>query len=154
MVPIRDAQLSDASQNALKLYRNRCSFTEFMLFQAEGLPSFITENAYNEEEAKFLQKYETVHVKKLSTNSNIITTHAVYRLRKLGNGKIVCKARISPPGNEDEENETLRPDCAVRSPLRLRLFLSCASLYNLHLSKEDVKSALLQSGSANRVVFM
>ena len=74
-----------------------------MLHQAQGLPTHITENAYNAEEKEFKKSCGVIHVSKLPRNANIISSHVLYKIENPDDGSKKCKARIAPHGNRDQD---------------------------------------------------
>lgn len=64
------------------------------------------------------------------------------------------KARIAPHGNEDAMKEELTKDCATCSPAGLRILESVAALFGWTVIRIDAKSAFLQTGKADRKVYV
>ncbi len=85
---------------------------------------------------------------------NIIGCHEIFKVKALDDGSLLMRCRFAPHGNEDMEKEELRTDSASCSPLAFRLFLSVCSLRKLFISKVDFKSAFLQTGPAERDVYV
>ena len=56
---------------ALKQYHDRFRCKEFMLHQAEGLPSYITTNAYSTAEHNFIKECHCIHRTKVPTYSSL-----------------------------------------------------------------------------------
>ena len=65
----------------LDLYFKALSHKEFMLHQAEGLPLHPVWNAYHNEELKFLKAVREVPIHEVRKNSNIITSHLIYKVK-------------------------------------------------------------------------
>lgn len=65
-------ELNSTEQDSLVKYKDRFASKEFLLNQAEGLPTFVVENAYKEEETNFIKKCELVHRSTVPTDVNII----------------------------------------------------------------------------------
>ena len=64
------------------------------------------------------------------------------------------KARIAPHGNKDHDKHTLKTDSSTGPPVGLRILLSLASMFKWPLAKVNFKSAFLQTGKAQREVFL
>ena len=147
-------ELTSTELDATLLYLQRFHSKEFLLHQAEGLPTFVTENAYNEEENKFKKQVKEIHVSKIPKNSNVITSHVLYKIKTLDDSSLLCKDRIAPHGNKDKYKESLKTDAQTCPPIGLRILLSICVIFNWSLVKINIKSAFLQSGSAERDVYV
>ena len=64
------------------------------------------------------------------------------------------KGRIAPHGNEDGKKYNLKTDSESFSPLGIRILLSIAFIKKWYLTKVDIFSAFLQSGPAQRDVYV
>lgn len=64
------------------------------------------------------------------------------------------KARIAAHGNEDILKYELRSDWAMCIHVDMRILIPTAALHGWHLHQLDVKSAFLQTGKAERHVFV
>lgn len=64
------------------------------------------------------------------------------------------KALITPQGNEDCVREVLRSHCFICPPARFRMVACMAVLDRCQLTKLDVKTAFLQTGCAERDVYL
>ena len=148
------SELTSAEQDALRMYYQRFEGKEFLLHHAEGLPSFITANSYSIEEHNFLKHCISVHRSKVPTNANVISSHILYKIKQRDDGSLTCKARIAPHGNEDRDRLNLKTDSACCPPIGIRVLFSVCQLYRWHLSKIDIKGAFLQSGNAQRDVYV
>ena len=146
--------LSSHEQTALKEYMRRFGSKEFLLHQAEGLSSWVTQNAYDAEQSKFLQSVRRVHISHVPRNANIIRSHVLYKVKSLDDNSLLMKARIAPHGNEDRERYNLRTDSESCSPLGIRVLQSIAVIKKWFLTKVDILSAFLQSGPAERDVYV
>jgi len=127
---------------------------EFLSHHAQGLPSFVLQNAYKEEEQSFTNTVRKVHVTRVPIGSNVISSHVLYKVKMLDDGTKMLKARIAPHGNKDRERDNLKTDSATCSPVGMRLILSIAVIKKWNLAKIDFKSAFLQSGQAIRDVYV
>lgn len=146
--------LTSSEQEDLEKYVRRFKSKEFLLHQAQGLPTHITENAYATEEDNFVKTCTKVHVSKVPNNANVIGSHVLYKVKELDDGSKICKARIAPHGNKDKEKHKLKKDSAACPPLGFRILLSICTIFHFYVSKVDIKSAFLQSGKATRDVFV
>ena len=147
-------ELSSESDSAIKLYHSAFGFREFTASQAQGLPSFVLDNAYSEQEKKYLEHAKKIHVSKIPKKSNIITSHTLYKVKSNDEGKLYIKARIVPHGNRDKMKHVLKTDSSSCSPIGLRIVCSIASIMSWPLSKVDFDSAFLQSGASMRDVYV
>jgi len=127
---------------------------EFMLYQAQALPPFITQNAYDKEENAFLKTVRPVHVSEIPERANIITSHVLYKVKNCDDGTQIMKARIAPHGNKDCDKDGLKTDSTSCPPIGIRSLISIASIFKWFLVKIDFKSAFLQTGNAKRDVYV
>ena len=87
-------------------------------------------------------------------NSNIITCNVLYKVEDLDDEILKMKARITLHGNKDQGKEELKTDCVSCPPFGLRTLVSIAVLLQFFITEEDIKSAFLQSGEAQREVYV
>lgn len=64
------------------------------------------------------------------------------------------KATMAPHGNEYDMVNELTKDCATWSPTGLRILESIVGLLKRTIAKIDAKTAFLQTGKADRMVFV
>lgn len=78
--------LKSSEQKDLQLYYDRFKSKEFMLHQAHGLPGHITSNTYSSEQNKYLKACSTIHVSDIPCDSNVISSHVLYKIKDLDDG--------------------------------------------------------------------
>lgn len=125
-----------------------------MAFEAQGLPQSVLSNAYIEQEEKFLESFERIHVCKIPRDVNVIDCPALYKIKVLENGALCCKARIATHGTQDREEDNLDTDYEMCPQIGVRMLLSTCALMQWHLTKLYIKGAFLQSGEASRDVYV
>ena len=126
----------------------------FMKFQAQGLPLYPLINSYQLEEDSFIKTVKLVHVSDVPKDANIITSHVIYKVKSNDDGTYKMKARIAPHGNKDKEKEQLKTDSCPCPPTGIRMLLSLATIMKWPVAKIDFKSAFLQTGFAQRDVYV
>lgn len=126
----------------------------FLIHEAQGFDQFPLVNAYKAEEETFLKTVRPVLKSKVPPSSNIINSHVLYKIKQNDDGSLKLKARIAPHGNEDTLKDLLTKDCTTCPPTGLRILESIASLFGWTLHKADVKAAFLQTGTAQRDVYV
>lgn len=126
----------------------------FLKFKAQGFPSFPLVNAYLHEKESFMRQVRPVHVSKIPANANTVSCHTIYKIKYDDDKKLMLKARIAPHGNEDSLKDELRSDRSMCAPTFVRILLSLSTMFKWRLTKIDVKSAFLQTGSAERDVYV
>lgn len=126
----------------------------FLKFQAQAFPEYVLSNAYNAEELDFKRTVKPVSLAEIPAKANIIASHTIYKLKINDDHSLKLKARIAPHGNEDSSRSLLRSDCSMCPPLGFRIIASLASIRKWRLSKIDVKTAFLQTGQAERDVYV
>ena len=68
----------------------------FTKFQAQWLPLYSLINSYKSEEEPFTKTFELVHGSDMQKDSNIITSHVIYKVKSNDDGTFKMKARIAP----------------------------------------------------------
>ena len=121
-------ELDSNAQEDLQKYSDRFGGKDFMLHQAQGLPTYITENAYKQEEDNFLTHVTKVHRSKFPTGANVIGSHTLYKIKTLDDQSGICKASIAPHGNHDSQKEELKKDSASCPPVCFRILLSISTI--------------------------
>ena len=160
VLPANDVELSPGKElprlgrQLIDEYHNRFGNKEFMLHEAQALPSCVTHNAYKKEESSFLKTVQLVHISDVPENENVITSHVLYKVKDCDDRKRLMKARIAPHGNKDSEKDGLKTDSTSCPPTGIRALLSNATIHKWPLAKIDFKSAFLQTGDAKRDVYV
>lgn len=126
----------------------------FLRYRAQGFPTFPLLNAYNSGEEDFKKTVKTVPIDEVPKDANVISSHVIYKVKVNDDKSLKLKARIAPHGNEDSIKNELRSDCAMCPPLGVRIILSIATLFAWILTAIDVKTAFLQTGRAERDVYV
>ena len=126
----------------------------FLMSQAQGFPQACIINAYKREEESFKHTVRVVTRDTVPSNANVISSHVIYKIKLNDDNSLKLKARIAPHGNQDSMKTDLRSDCCMCSPTGLRIVLMIASLHKWKLAKADVKNAFLQTGLAERDVYV
>eukprot|EP00173_Palmaria_palmata_P002678 Plantae.Rhodophyta-Palmaria_palmata.ctg2798.p1 GENE.Plantae.Rhodophyta-Palmaria_palmata.ctg2798~~Plantae.Rhodophyta-Palmaria_palmata.ctg2798.p1 ORF type:complete len:702 (+),score=86.29 Plantae.Rhodophyta-Palmaria_palmata.ctg2798:107-2212(+) len=150
------SKLDSIAQDALKQYYSRFGSKEFNRKAAEGLPSFVLDNSYEEEKENFSAIVKPVVALTIKTNNkkpNIISPHCLYKIKTLDDGSLKCKCRIAPHGNEDDDNDNLRTDSASVTPMAFRIVLSICTLKKFFITKVSkiihFENSKEKSGSLN-----
>lgn len=86
--------------------------------------------------------------------ANVICSDVIYKLQVRDENDLSLKVRIAPHGNEDSLKHKLRSDCAMCIPVGMLILISTAALHGWRLHKLYVKSAFLQTGNAERDVYV
>jgi len=147
-------ELSSVEKETIESYYDLFGSKEFLLHHAQGLPSFVTVNAYKKEEENFVKTVKKVYISDVPKDANIISSHVLYKVKVLDDGSKLVKARIAPHGNKDSMKDDLKKDSAMCSPVGMRVALSICSIMKWNTAKIDFTSAFLQSGLAEREVYV
>jgi len=147
-------ELSSIEKSVVDQYWNLFRSKEFLIWDAQGLPRFITHNAYRKEEDSFVETVKKVHVSDIPEGANIITSHVLYKVKLRDDGTKMIKARIAPHGNKDDMKDDLKTDSATCSPVGVRVLKSICVTMGWRVAKIDFKSAFLQSGAVERDVYV
>ena len=146
--------LASIDKQALQIYYQTFAHKEFMLHQAQGLPPHPVLNAFHDEEVKFLKTVRQVPIDKVPKNSNVITSHLIYKVKANDDGSFKMKARIAPHGIKDKGKYLLKTDSSQCPPTGVRILLSVSTIKKWPLAKIDFTSAFLQTGNATRDVYV
>lgn len=118
-------------------------------------PPFVLHEALKQEhESNWTDAYEEVSEREVPRDSNIITSHVVYKIKTDEEGRRKLKARIVPHGNHDNEKDCIRKDSSNAPLLVFRLLLSLVTFLGLRIGTADIKGAFLQSGPITRQIFV
>ena len=82
--------LTSSEQEDLETYYTRFKSKEFLLHQSQGLPTHITENAYETEESSFLKTCSKVPVANVPKNTKVKVQNTQYII-----GQLSRKQRVS-----------------------------------------------------------
>jgi len=147
-------ELKSLSAEATEKYFNNFGYKTFLLHETQGLPGYVIDNAYSKQEESFMEQVRSVPIGKVPRNANVISSHVIYKVKLNDDGTKEIKARIAPHGNKDRDRFNLKTDSASCSPVGVRILLSCSTLFKWKLAKIDFSSAFLQSGEAQRDVYV
>ena len=110
-------ELSSSEQEMLRDYQEMFKSKEFLLSHAQDLRTSITKNAYSAEECNFIANCERVTISRAPSTTNFISSHVLYKIKELDDGKLLSKARIAPHGNKKFERDNLKTDSYYCPPL-------------------------------------
>jgi len=147
-------ELDSLEPKAIQTFFKVFKFKEFLFHHAQGLPQFILQNAYRSEEDSFKKTVRMIHVTKVPQSANVISSHVLYKVKKLDDGSMKMKARIAPHGNKDKEKSTVKSDSATCPPIGVRVACSIATMKRWATAKIDFTAAFLQAGEATRDVYV
>lgn len=126
----------------------------FMRHEAQGFEQCVLDKSFSDEEETFLKNVKVIFRADLPSDANVVNSHVLYKVKHNDDGSLKLKARIAPHGNEDALKEIFTKDCTICPPTGLRIVESVASLLGWNVYKADVKSAFLQTGSAERQIYV
>lgn len=126
----------------------------FLRHQAQAFGQFPFVNAYQAEENEFLKNVQIINRQDVPRDANIISSHTIYKIKLNDDSSLKLKARIAPHGNEDCENDIMKSDCCMCSPIGIRILISIATFRGCRVIRIYVKTAFLQSIPANRNVYV
>ena len=150
----RALQVTSTEKTVLSSMRDHFGNKPFLRHQAQGFDQYPLLNAYKAEEETFLKTVRPVTHDKVPKGSNVISSHTLYKVKQNDDGSLKLKARIAPHGNEDDMKNILSKDCTTCPPTGLRILESIASLFSWKIHRADVKAAFLQTGEAQRNVYV
>ena len=112
------------------------------------------ENTYHDKELKFLKTVREIPVDKVPKNSNIISSHVIYKVKEGDDGSLKIKSRILRQGNKDKEKGNLKTNSSICPPTGIRILLAIATIMKWSLDKIDFTSAFLQNKAVKRDVYV
>eukprot|EP00171_Calliarthron_tuberculosum_P022021 IDg22021t1 len=127
--------LPSIESESIDLYYEVFRSKEFMLHQSQGLPSYVTQNAFEKEEKSFKKTVREVHVQNVPSNANVISSHVIYKVKILDDGSKLMKARIAPHGNKDRDKHSLKSDSSMCSPLAAYGLVNAGAKWQEHIEK-------------------
>ena len=152
-VQMKNQEVHRIEQSVLQNYVKAFGHRDFMSYQAQGLEFFSLKNAYVKEEV-FKKTVRMVHKSKIPKDANIILSHVIYKVKINDDGSQKLKAHIASHGYKDKDRHHLKTDTATCPPTGIQLLLSLACFHKWNLAKIDFTSAFLQTGAANRNVYV
>lgn len=114
----------------------------------------MTIKIYEHEEAVFKNYVKCVPISNVPSDANIISFHMAYKIKTEDDGFLQLKARIASHGKKNAMKHMMKSDCAMCSPIGIRLILAIAAIMRWNVTNADVKSAFLQTGRADRNVYV
>ena len=128
-----------------------------VLYHDDGVASDeLIKEAYNKKFQSWVEEevFERVPKHSIPKESNVISSHVVYRWKDHNTPRERLKARIVPHGNKDLDRDLIRADSPSMKPEVLRLLCSFAADFGYQLKAMDVKTAFLQTGKLEREVYV
>lgn len=118
-------------------------------------PSWIVEKAMKaEHDENWKDAYTEVEESSLPHNSNVVSSHSIFKIKTLDDGEIKLKGRIVVHGNRDSEKDLVRGDCASADMLVIRLVIAIGTCLGFLFGTGDIKGAFMQSGPIKRDVYV
>lgn len=88
------------------------------------------------------------------SNTNVISSHVVYRIKENEDGSRKLKARLVPHGNRDVERNSIRKDSSIAQFEVIRFLLFTVTPLGFWFSMADIQGAYLQSGPITREIYV
>lgn len=88
------------------------------------------------------------------SDTNVPSSHVLYKVKVNDDGSLSLKARMAPNGNEDIFESKREPDCCMCLSIGIRQFFSIAATRKWQVVIFDVDSAFMQSVRAQRDVYI
>ena len=147
-------ELKSSEQHDLTSMLKHFGNKPFLAHKAQGFPFHVLQKAYKAEEESFKKTVRVIDPSSVPAKENIISSHVLYKIKITDGEGLQLKARIAPHGNEDSIKREMRSDCSMCDPTGVRVLISNATVRKWRISKVDVKSAFLQTGPAERSVYV
>ena len=147
-------RLPSSEQQTLQLLLDTFGNKPFMRHHAQGFDQACMDNAYAVEEDGFKKTVKLIPRDQVPANSNVINSHVIYKVKINDDQTLKLKDRIAPHGNEDSLRSVLKSDCSMCSPTGVRIVIMISSLFGWRIHKLDALTAFLQTGAAERDVYV
>lgn len=102
-------------------------------------------NACQKEEESIINKVKIVSLNKFPKGTNIINSHAAYKLKNNDDDSLELMARTTPRGSKDVLKLEMKTTSATCPPTSILIFESILVRYGWPLYKGDVPAAFLQT---------
>lgn len=118
-------------------------------------PDWLLDEALRiEYEENWCKNIEHVEDTDVPRNSNIISSHVLYKVKVDEDDNKKMKARICPHGNRDLEKNNIRNDSTNAQFDMIRLLLFLSLMFSFRLGGLDVKGAYMKSGDITRLLYV
>lgn len=97
---------------------------------------------------------EEVDAARMPADSNLLSTHFVFKLKKSEQGERKLKARLVVHGNRDNEKDEVRKDAIAADMMTTRMVLALGTMMGFTFGVADIKGAYMQSGPARRDIYI
>ena len=146
-------------QRLLRQMLDRVGHKQVSLAHATDLTApWLVKASFTQELVNWKDAYELIPLNRLPKNANYIRSHAFCHIKRLSsddsNSSLRLKTRIVLHGNEDKERTDIRKDTQAASFTSIRILLSLAAIFHLHIASIDIKGAYLQSGRCQRDIYV
>ena len=91
---------------------------------------------------------------RMPSNPNIISSHVLFKWKDEGTPHQYLKARMVPHENRDNEKNQQETSSPCIKPDMFKLLISYAAEHGYDVCLIDIKTAFLQTGGINRLVFV
>lgn len=85
---------------------------------------------------------------KMPLDAKAIVIHVVNKIKELHDRSLICKSRIAPHINNDNQKNDLRSYSTAFPPIEIRILLSLCPSLTFIVSQVDIKTVILHSGTA------
>ena len=147
-------KLESNEQTTLALMLDTFGNKPFLRQHAQGFEQAVIACSYRDQEIEFCKRVRRVPIPDIPAQANVIRSHVIYKVQVNDDSSLSLKTRIAPHGNEDSQKRDLRTECCMCPPSGIRIMLAVASMSLWLITKADVKSAFLQTGQAQRDVYV
>lgn len=94
-----------------------------LLHHAQGLPKYILFNSCQAEEDEFEMHVKAIPTSEGPKDTNVISSHTVYKLKMLDDESSIPKVRIALHGNKESLKNDLCYNFSTCSPLEISVVL-------------------------------
>lgn len=101
-----------------------------------------------------LQLVRRTSIVKICADAKVTRSHCIYKINYRDDKTLSLKAHIPPHENEYSQKDQLQTERRVRLFFGVRTVLSVASMYNSRLTRADSSSSYVQTGKAQRDVYV
>lgn len=100
----------------------------FLRHKAQAFTQFVLKIALNVEDDSLSKTVKSIPTDRIPASANIMSSHAVHKLKRKDDVSIILKLAASPHGNEESDKHLLRSGCFMCPPSGFCIVTSITSL--------------------------
>lgn len=119
-----------------------------MLYHAQSFLQYVVYSVYEAEESQLRKQVAFDSIADVPPDARITVSHTIHEIRIDETNSL--RPRTAPHGNESSLKNKKKSDCAMCSPVGIRIVLAIAATRQWPLIKADVRPAFVGTGKDER----